>query len=80
MGLFFVARGLLIAPEYDPTTALILVVLYYVLIVAAIGMEIYGCYCWAKYKGRNKWLCLLGLVAPIGFIPLALLKDKSVAI
>jgi hypothetical protein len=39
--------------------------------------SIAGCYCWAKYKNRSKWFMLLGIVWWIGYIVMAILKDKS---
>ena len=41
-----------------------------------VGFVLSGCWYWAKYKGRSGWLTLWGLLAPIGFIPLALMNDK----
>ncbi len=45
--------------------------------LAALAMIITGCYFWAKSKAQSSWWALFGLIAPIGFIPLALLKDKN---
>ena len=42
-----------------------------------LSLYILTCFYWAMYKGRNKWFMLLGLVGLLGFIPLALIKDKS---
>lgn len=33
-----------------------------------------GCYFWTKYKNISLWFFLFGVIAPIGFIPLALIK------
>ena len=44
----------------------------------SIGAIIYGSYCWAKYKGRSGYFCLLGLIAPLGFIVLSVLNDKGI--
>lgn len=54
------------------------ILLCFVLSIFALGSVIYGCYCWTKYKGRSKWLCLLGVIASLGFLPLAILKDKNI--
>ena len=32
---------------------------------------------WAREKGRNGWWCLMGLLAPIGYIVLMKLRDNS---
>jgi hypothetical protein len=39
-------------------------------------LVVIGCYFWAKYKGRNPAWTVFGVIAPIGFIPLAVLRDK----
>jgi len=39
-------------------------------------LVLYGSYLWATEKGRSGWWCLIGLLAPIGFIALAKLKVK----
>ena len=44
---------------------------------ASGGSFICACYYWAKYKNRSTWLAILGLLAPFGFIPLALMKDEG---
>jgi len=44
---------------------------------AAGGSFVCACYYWAKYKNRSAWLAILGLLAPLGFIPLALMKDEG---
>jgi hypothetical protein len=46
--------------------------------MSAVAFLLAGSWHWAKYKGRSGWWALLGLLAPIGFIPLALMKDKYV--
>lgn len=43
-----------------------------------LALVLFGSWNWAKYKGRSGWWALWGLLAPIGFIPLALLQDKYV--
>lgn len=52
--------------------------LYLILWIFGLFALVYGSYCWAKYKGRSGWFALLGIVAPIGFIPLAVMKDKYI--
>lgn len=41
-----------------------------------IYMVLHGSYFWAKEKGRSGWWCLIGLIAPIGYIVLMKLKDR----
>jgi len=36
-----------------------------------------GCYFWTKYKNISPRFTLFGFIAPIGFIPLALIKSKA---
>ena len=38
---------------------------------------IQGSYYWAREKSRSGWWCLLGLLAPIGYIVLMKLRDKG---
>jgi len=45
--------------------------------VLLIGAWVYSSYCWAKYKGRSGWFALLGLIAPLSFLILWGLKDKT---
>jgi hypothetical protein len=49
------------------------------IILAAISlvMIVWGSYLWVKMKNRSKWFILFGVLAPIGYIGLMLLKDKS---
>jgi hypothetical protein len=47
--------------------------------LVGIALEVWGCYIWAKIKGRNAAWCLLGMLSPIGLIVFFLLKDKSSA-
>ena len=46
--------------------------------VIGIALVLWGCWNWVKYKGRSGWWTLWGIISPIGFIPLALMKDKYV--
>jgi len=69
---------LLVFPELSKVWILYgYIILYIILYVSAVALILRGSYCWAKYKGRSGWWALLGLVAPIGFIGLAVLKDKE---
>ncbi|MFC2001346.1 oligosaccharyl transferase, archaeosortase A system-associated [Chloroflexota bacterium] len=45
--------------------------------VIGIASLLYGCWGWAKYKGRSEWWALWGLLPPIGFIPLALMQSEA---
>ena len=38
---------------------------------------IQGSYYWAREKGRSGWWCLMGLLAPIGYIVLMKLRDNG---
>ena len=45
--------------------------------LVGISCMLYGCYIWATRKKRHWAFMLWGLIAPIGFIGIAVLKDKS---
>ena len=47
-----------------------------VLLIIGLYFVIQGCYWWAKEKGRSGWWCLIGFIAPIGYLVLMNLKDK----
>ena len=47
--------------------------------LVGLGVVIWGSWSWAKYKGRSGWWALWGLLAPVGFIPLALMRDKYIS-
>jgi uncharacterized membrane protein len=51
---------------------------WFYLVPAVIGiiLVIIGCYFWTKYKNISAWHTLWGIIAPVGFIPLALIKSK----
>jgi hypothetical protein len=51
--------------------------LAYSMLLVSICMSVYGCYLWAKLKGRHWILMVFGLLAPAGFLALAILRDKS---
>jgi len=46
-------------------------------VFGGVGVAIYACWNWAVYKGRNPAWCLLGILYPIGYLPMALLTDKN---
>jgi len=48
-----------------------------VLMPIGLTLTLWGCYLWAKKKGRSGWWCLMGLLAPIGYIVLMNLRDDS---
>jgi hypothetical protein len=47
-----------------------------ILWLLGIYLVLQGSYWWAKEKGRSGWWCLMGLLAPIGYLVLMSLKDK----
>ncbi len=47
-----------------------------VLLFIGLGLSLYGCYLWARLKGRHWSFMFLGIITPIGLLPLALLKSK----
>jgi len=51
-------------------------VLAYSMLMVSICMSVYGCYLWARLKGRHWIWMAFGLLAPAGFLALALLKNK----
>ena len=55
------------------TTALTLSI---VLAVIAIAVSIWACVNWARMKNRSPWWSLWGIAAPLGYIPLAILRTK----
>jgi len=48
----------------------------YTMLVVSICMSVYGCYLWAKLKGRHWIWMVFGLLAPAGFLALAILPNK----
>ena len=50
--------------------------LAYSMTVVALCMSVYGCYLWARLKGRHWIWMIFGVLAPAGFLMLALLKNK----
>ena len=48
----------------------------YSMLMVSICMSVYGCYLWARLKGRHWIWMAFGLLAPAGFIVLAILKTK----
>ena len=55
-----------------PTYGLLLLALLIDLVLAVCG-----CYIWAKAKGHSGWFALWGILAPIGFLGVALVKSKT---
>jgi hypothetical protein len=51
-------------------------VLAYSMLLVSICMSVYGCYLWARLKGRHWIWMVFGLLAPAGFLALALLKNR----
>ena len=49
------------------------------LLAVGMGLTVYGCYLWAKLKGRGWAWMLFGLLSPIGLLVLAVLKQKQPA-
>jgi len=47
-----------------------------IMLSLGIYLILQGSYWWAKEKGRSGWWCLMGLLAPIGYLVLMSLKDK----
>lgn len=43
----------------------------------ALILSIVGCYLWSVGKRRSGWFSLFGILAPIGFIVIASLRDKN---
>jgi hypothetical protein len=50
--------------------------LAYSMLAVAICTSVYGSYLWAKLKGRHWIWMAFGLLAPAGFIALAILPNK----
>jgi hypothetical protein len=48
----------------------------YSMLVIALGISVYGCYLWAIIKGRHWIWMIFGLLAPAGFVILAILQNK----
>jgi hypothetical protein len=47
------------------------------LITMGVIAAVWGSYTWAKEKRHSGWWSLLGMIAPIGYLGLMLLSDKS---
>lgn len=47
------------------------------LLIISLILSVYGCWLWRLRKNRHWAFCLWGLVAPVGFLGVSLLKDKS---
>jgi hypothetical protein len=50
--------------------------LAYSMLVMSLCMSVYGCYLWTKLKGRHWIWMVFGLLAPAGFLALAILPNK----
>ncbi len=50
---------------------------FWLLAIAAIVLVLIGCYQWTKLKNRHWAFMFWGLLAPIGLLGIALLRDKS---
>lgn len=57
---------------------MVVLVLSIVFSVGLLWLAIWGCYNWAKLKNRSGFWALFGIIAPLGFIPLMLLRTKDV--
>jgi len=62
----------LIGGRFAPNLGILILI-----VVIALVISITGCYFWAKGKGRSGWFSLWGVLAPIGFLGVTLLRDKS---
>jgi len=69
--LLLIANGL---SNFNHSVAIIFSILLY---IAGLGLVLWGCYTWAKLKNRHWAHMFWGLLAPIGFIILWRLKNKS---
>jgi len=45
--------------------------------VGLVWLAVWGCYNWAKLKNRSGGWALFGILAPLGYIPLMLLKTRA---
>jgi len=69
MVIFFLGRGL------SPFGLEWFIAIPLDLIQVVIGLI--GSYNWMRYKGRNPWLATFGILGPLGWLVLMLLKDKA---
>lgn len=69
-----------VAGEMDPAKAWEAVGFYYLLpfslVLLGLVLTVYGCYLWARLKGRHWAWMFFGLLTPIGLIPLLVLKRR----
>jgi len=49
-------------------------------LIVAFVLVLWGCYWWATGKGRNWAFMFWGLLAPIGFLGISLLRNKNVLV
>lgn len=52
-------------------------VVSYIIIIIALGIVLYGCFLWVKWKNRHWAFMLWGISAPISLLGISLLKDKG---
>jgi len=69
--ILLIARGL---SNFNHLVAIIFSILLY---IAGLGLVLWGCHIWAKMKNRHWAHMFWGILAPIGYIVLWRLKDKS---
>jgi len=50
---------------------------FWAMIAVGLGLVLYGCFCWTRYKGRHWAFMFWGLISPIGLLGIALLKFKE---
>jgi len=48
----------------------------YSMLVVSLCLSVYGCYLWTRLKGRHWIWMVCGVLAPAGFLVLAVLKNK----
>lgn len=48
-----------------------------IVLILGISIVLFACYLWLKGKNRHWLFMLWGLIAPVGFLGISLLKDKS---
>jgi hypothetical protein len=54
------------------------VLLSLAMFIIGLGLVLWGCYLWAKIKGRNWVWMFFGLLAPIGLVVLLVLPSKNI--
>lgn len=46
-------------------------------LIVGVLTSVYGCWLWCLRKNLHGAFCLWGILAPVGFLGISLLKDKS---